>query len=253
MKELELEVARYVGRHPYKATRLDEGDPKVQPWRWILTVTEQPPDSIAIVLGDVLTNLRAALDHIAAALSPGNDKHYFPLEVNAGEEGRVRFARATKGMSAAAIAFIEQLQPYNFPPTSPEGRPQIHPIRELGRLVNADKHDGLIPLKMSLFHSWSLAMVVSDVGDGRRLGGVVNRGWYGPEGHDEGHTVADMNFNPAGLRPGDEMQVHIHGTPRVSVKIVDGYGHNEILELVRIALDTVRTDILPALEAEIPL
>jgi hypothetical protein len=159
MKELELEVARYVGRHPYKATRLDEGHPEAQPRRvirvvetghWILEITEQPPAAISIALGDVLTNLRASLDHIVAHLASGREQNHFPLVVDSGEEGWKRFAKMTKGMPAEAIAFLETLQPYNFPPMSAEGTPQIHPIRELSRFVGSDKHDSLIDLKCSL-------------------------------------------------------------------------------------------------------
>lgn len=136
MKELELEVARYVGRHPYKATRLNEGDSEAQPrlvirvvetGRWILEITEQPPAAISIALGDVLTNLRASLDHIVARLAPGRDQNHFPLVTDSGPEGRKSFARQTKGMSTEAITFLEKLQPYNFPPLSADGTPADTP------------------------------------------------------------------------------------------------------------------------------
>ncbi len=261
MKELELEVARYVGRHPYKATRLDEGDPEAEPRRvirireagiWKLEITEQPPAAISIALGDVLTNLRASLDHIVARLAPGRDQNHFPLVVDSDEKGRKTFAKLTKGMPAEAIAFLEELQPYNFPPLSADGTPQIHPIRELCRLVNSDKHNSLIDLKCSLEHAWAFATLVFDAGGGKRLGQVQERGWYAAC-HDEGHTVADFSFNPLNVPPGAEVQVHVHGAPSVSLKIVEGYGTNDLLSLVRIALDAVHEQIFPGLEAHIPV
>ena len=250
MKELELEVARYVGRHPYKATRLDDGDPKAQYGRWILTITEKPPDQIAIVLGDVLTNIRASLDHIATALAPGEDRN-FPLVADPQPEGGIKFTKAVKGMPSAAIAIIEELQPYNFiSARAADGSPQVSAMRELTRLVNADKHDGLIPIATSVAHAWSLGVAVGEI-DGVVMGGVVNRGFYA-ELHDEGHAVADFKWGP--LPPGHEMQVHIHGTPRISVDFVKepGIGNAELLSVVRLVLD-ILPGIFSTLEAHIPL
>ncbi len=258
VKELELEIGRYASRHPYRARRVDEGDPQAKRVRWVLEITEQPDAGLGIVLGDVLTNLRASLDHIAVALAPNRPKNkaaWFPLVADVGlfnaspspeqraeyEKSRKSFSDAVKGMEPGAVAIIEELQPYHVNPFSREGTPQIHTLRELNRLVQADKHKDLIPIVTGLEHVRSFVVANTH---------VMDPGWYA-DFRDEGTVVGDVNF-PNAVPSEAEVQVHIHGTPRITVNIVEGYGSSDVMDLVRMAIDHLATELFSSLEPFIP-
>ena len=50
-------------------------------WRFVLEITEPPDPQIAVVLGDLLFNVRSALDHVAVACAPSDRKRQagFPV------------------------------------------------------------------------------------------------------------------------------------------------------------------------------
>jgi hypothetical protein len=259
MKELELELGRYANRNPYEARRLDKGDADPNRWLWTLHFTEQPDLSLAIVLGDVLTNIRASLDHLAAALAPGRKKNIFPIVADVGkfnphptavdakryEAARKNFAKAVEGMHPDAKAIIERLQPYYVNPMAADGTPQVHAILELNRLVQTDKHQQLVPIAAGLSRARSFIFI-------RSLSLVKNLGWYA-DFHDEGAIVADYNVTQLVGVPESEVQVHIHGTPRITVEMVKSYGKNDVVEIARDVIDFLATDVFPSLEPFIPL
>jgi hypothetical protein len=100
---------------------------------------KQPPTSISLVMGDVLTNLRAALDHIVYSLSDPakrGDKSWFPITLGR-HDFKSQAGACLRGVSAKPLAFIEAQQPYNRPKGASPGE---EPLAVLNQLVNLDKH-----------------------------------------------------------------------------------------------------------------
>jgi hypothetical protein len=104
-------------------------------------VLKEPPLRLAAIAGDVVHNLRASLDYIVEELvkSSGHTpmfQHQFPICADA--DG---FAAALKkgklnGVPAKPLRLIKGCQPYQV---EPEARP-VHPVIQLHRLSNRDKH-----------------------------------------------------------------------------------------------------------------
>jgi hypothetical protein len=99
---------------------------------------KEPPDEILLVTGDILQNLRCALDHIAYALCSGSrkrrDRIYFPIA-----ESKMKYEENkmdwTRGMSKDAKAKLDELKPY-------KGGNDV--LWRLHKLSNIDKHRLLI-------------------------------------------------------------------------------------------------------------
>jgi hypothetical protein len=146
--------AKYEAESGYHVSRIT-ALPEVPVLRW------------GILIGDVLHNLRSALDHLAWALSnwggrtPSDPEGVkFPI-VDSPE----RFlsgvaARATSQMDPAHVARIETMQPYHgqggMGPDSWTG-PWIHPLAFVRNLNNDDKHRVVtaLPVVSNRYEMWS--------------------------------------------------------------------------------------------------
>ena len=104
-----------------------------------------PPLRLSIIVGDVAHNLRSCLDHLAFQLvrSNGGTPTFatgYPIYSArpTSSQGEAVRKRKVQGMSDAAIADIERLQPYN-------GRYLgYHPLEMLRGLSNWDKHNTVV-------------------------------------------------------------------------------------------------------------
>ena len=136
LKSLKEEVKTFLGSQPYRiGTKRDKERRLV----YFLTEVGNVPESIPTLTGDILQNLRAALDHKAYELfqynSTGLGRHiYFPIESDEVkyEENK---ERKTNGMSQIAKDFIDSIKPYK------EGN---HTLWQIHELNNLDKHRTLI-------------------------------------------------------------------------------------------------------------
>jgi hypothetical protein len=112
-------------------------------------VKEEMPSHWGLIVGDILTNLRAALDHVifghAAAraeaggspLTARQEKELnFPIISVAGDWPN-RQARLTPFVDPAVLAVIERWQPFN---QLHQVAPDWEPLALLNSLVNRDKH-----------------------------------------------------------------------------------------------------------------
>lgn len=139
---------------PYRFDRLHS--PKRKPQRLVHAVrTVQAPDALlSMMMADFVHNLRTALDHIAVACLPEENRPFgsFPLAdkdiwaknangdfVINDEDGRKNFNRAIKDIAPKARTIIEELQPYKYGTDAFRNSLGI-----LSRLDNADKHRKLI-------------------------------------------------------------------------------------------------------------
>src|SRR5258708_22278191 len=100
-----------------------------------MDVVKQIPSEIPLIAGEVIQNLRSALDHVAYRLAgtKANQDTAFPIAKSKVEYERKDGLRSrrTKGMSAAAIAAIDAVQPYG-------GGNDV--LWHLNALNNIDKH-----------------------------------------------------------------------------------------------------------------
>lgn len=106
------------------------------------------------MIGDLVHNLRSALDHLAIALvlseNPNADiggtafplRKNDPLAANAPAAGKNSWKRMVKGMSPAHVAAIKAVQPFNNPHFSADR----NTLAVLNALSNADKHRRLVPI-----------------------------------------------------------------------------------------------------------
>ncbi len=120
-------------------------DPNVQEGYKIVRVrkSKQPPEDIGVIVGDIAHNLRSALDHLACQFVIGNGctpttQTAFPIfseDPKATEKSLNKWKPMVKGMSPAAIRFIEDCQPYKI-----RHLPDPHHLSILSALSNWDKH-----------------------------------------------------------------------------------------------------------------
>src|SRR5260370_31195217 len=89
-KELEEALRSFFASDPYKIKT--KRDPRSQQLIYYVTKVDEVPDEIALITGDIIQNLRSALDHLAYqlfTLGPGNGTNgrriYFPIAENAAD------------------------------------------------------------------------------------------------------------------------------------------------------------------------
>ena len=126
------------GHHALFHERDSERGPDCFPVR---VVTDPVPvDPFAVIIGDVLHNMRSTLDHIAYALAA---THTRPLPDDIAKESEFpiyryesnQLARRIRGIHPDAQAILKTLQPYNRGDDFAS-----HPLWALYELSNIDKH-----------------------------------------------------------------------------------------------------------------
>lgn len=128
-----------------------EDDPQSGQRTYYVRILKEIPLEFSALIGDILQNLRSALDHLAWHLvqsSPVTPKApakdiYFPIFETAREYTTGKM-RKIQGMSDAAIKAIDRLEPYYRP--DGEGIGQSVPLFWLHEINKLDKHRLLIPV-----------------------------------------------------------------------------------------------------------
>jgi hypothetical protein len=139
LSELQTAV-REVIRNQY-VEHLTRTDPNTGLFQVMFLVQRDVTGKLAVIIGDVIHNLRSALDHVAVTLSTtpigtGNpDEVYFPTGKTLKTFNDARRAKM-KGAPPEAHTLVEELEPY-------EGGKNA--IRELHELDILDKHKLLVP------------------------------------------------------------------------------------------------------------
>ena len=120
MEELKASIREYAGGNPCEV--IPESDSKAT-----INISQPPPDAIAVIAGEVLYQLRSALDHLAfelVKLNPENlslpkgweEKCEFPIwtELRPGQIRPLAYGvfKSLPGITKNAHTFIELLQPY---------------------------------------------------------------------------------------------------------------------------------------------
>jgi len=110
----------------------------------------EDPTRVRLLVGEVLQDLRSALDHLIGELERGNgssrDSQFeFPIFWDSARYKK-ESPRKVLGVPAAALTVIEKSQPYHRPAPSYKD----HPLWILQDLNNADKHRVLIGTSNSI-------------------------------------------------------------------------------------------------------
>lgn len=117
-------------------------DPRIGVITRRVHIKEVPPASWSLLLGDILTNLRAALDHAIyghaaarQALTGEQEKRiYYPIVLDRAKWSKIRKELGPL-LEPAVMSFVESTQPFNH-----QDDPRKAPLVTFNTLVNEDKH-----------------------------------------------------------------------------------------------------------------
>jgi hypothetical protein len=178
LDELNAILANFAERHPYEVIRTTDRTGK---HTHRFEYTEEPPQEIPLIVGDVLYNLRSGFDHLIGALVPRSQrsKVLFPIVTEPvwdmppadGENEDLRRNRekweslVRKIKHAEAVPILQGLQPL----TSMRIPPLMHPLDILNKLSNKDRHQQLSVI-LSGLDKISVSLVMKRSGQIRRVG-----------------------------------------------------------------------------------
>jgi len=220
-------VAEFAAGEPY--TILTEYDPRTG-WhtlRWHV-LREPPLEELALVFGDLISNLRTSLDYLvwqlvlAAGNRPGR-RTGFPV-VRRAKDWEVQSRAALQGVAPAWVAEVEARQPYHRPE-----RPALHPLAILEHVNNINKHRFLPVAALSA----------------ERLDVLID---LRPAA---GEPIESRDFLDRPIAPGGEaarfrvasgvmLDVTVNQAPRFRVSFDDGLGYDwHPLELVEWVRETI--------------
>lgn len=140
--KLDKHVGRYLDSDPY-GMRF-QYDTDLNMFAYIIHVSAEPTLDIAVRFGDLVHNLRSALDHLAWQLvvAGGNTPRteppatQFPIYTESiTRTGKPRIINIPPGVSGRMMGTLEGMQPYHR-----RDNPKLHPLGILQDLSNRDKH-----------------------------------------------------------------------------------------------------------------
>src|SRR6266487_144994 len=135
------EIRRFMETEPYTTAR--EPDPDSGGFRFRLTVKAAVPDSIGLIFGDFVHNLRASMDNLVWEFATHNRRRLnFPV-AHERPKPPAEFAPLLRASIAPeAFDIIERVQPYNATaPSDPR-----HRLALLNSFWNKDKHRTTTPV-----------------------------------------------------------------------------------------------------------
>lgn len=205
-------------------------------------IGEPPLDEWAVLLGDVLHNLRSCLDHLAYQLAlvhepekPPPSGTEFPIFIEREKfrsEDRGGGRYKIRGLNPDVIDAIEALQPY--------GSAQ-HPLWVLQQMSNADKHRLGITYRAEIAHPLVEGPYWHDVS-------VLSERWQHPP-YEDGDVIATYGTRPTGSDP----RADVYFKPTLSVLVDEGIGRPpRALFLVMSELPGAVEQILDLLGPRIP-
>lgn len=137
---LEAQIQEFLAADPYVVR--PEYDARNGEDLYRAHVLREPPPRISVIVGEVVHDLRSALDHLAWQLTrPSNRRHTtgFPIFASPWESGgtsEAEFRAKVDGMSDDVVAVIKRLQPHQ--PGSPVSKD--HALYQLHKMNIKDKH-----------------------------------------------------------------------------------------------------------------
>lgn len=166
LKAFNEEGWRYVSKEPYEVVTKLEGDRIGVEG----IITSEPPPGLACIVGDFVTNCRAALDYVAwelvtkavaaarITLTDGQKRRVtFPIVSNqatfAKKDGTADHLAKVCGVPPATMSVIESVQPYHA---------GYEPLDSLDLLVRTDKHRTLLLCGLFMQSAGSISIYRGD-------------------------------------------------------------------------------------------
>lgn len=154
-EEFDRRFVEFLQRKPYTIAIEFEGDPPhLLRCRW--RAKEAPPIDLALILGDMLTNLRATLDYLVWQLVLANnqtptDRNAFPC-VRQGVNWKSARNDRLAGVAQRWADEIDNLQPYHR-----TQQPERHLLAVLDGINNLNKHRAL-PVAVMTIPTWDIVL-----------------------------------------------------------------------------------------------
>jgi hypothetical protein len=156
LEDIRAEIALIGEPGPYsRQIRIEQQDDPQWPFGYFLDLEDRPDSPLAVMIGDFLFNVRSALDHVVVASVPANRQGDAMFPIYTSEPAKQptskkaktvtpgcvdnAWRRATKGMSADVLAFVERCQPHDQARRDGSD-PKDHVLAVLADLQNTDKH-----------------------------------------------------------------------------------------------------------------
>lgn len=249
---IEFEVKSWMDSHPYSISKQTNSD--FTRYSLVLRVNKEPSlQRWSLIVGDIVHNLRCALDHLVYAIAvhesgqkppPFEHRLMFPI-CDTGTIFRDESKKRLATLSDRVRAAIEIVQPYNRPhETLP---PLLAILRDFS---NTDKH--------RLLHLAYSAISIGDIG------------FRGPSA-DIG-PQCQVDLNPGELKDGTEIAAFVFGRPtpdmqydRIIFDIIIALSHgkrvpsdpvfcerSEFIALLKVLIEEVKTVIEVALKSVDP-
>jgi hypothetical protein len=137
LSDLDAEVEEFLATHPLRIDT-NEVDHVTGDTLAKVVVKRQPPPILALIIGDLVHNLRTALDYAAWQLVDCNDgrpgtQTQYPISLTQ-EDFEDKGRRRLRGAAESAIRAVTLHQPFRI------AAPKTHPLAVLSELDNRDKH-----------------------------------------------------------------------------------------------------------------
>jgi hypothetical protein len=233
LDKLQASVDAYRASDPHEFSRevVDHlFQPELVVVNFRVNVKQPPPDDWGLIVGDILTNLRAALDHAvfghAAARQPltaGQERALqYPIVAKASDWPSAQ-AKLAPLMEPAVLQVIEDSQPFKVQ------KPDWHSFALLNGLVNRDKHR---QVRVVTYHNEEFTVT----GTTGNIESIDKK----PRELADGALVASVTIRRPTRKPGDP--------PRdVSVPLNVQFGYTENLELPTVGEQKSVTVVMPIL------
>jgi hypothetical protein len=235
-ERLKDEMAAWRSAHRDAHTVTVEGNPqgifKVPEGklRLIARITEQPPQDWGLIVGDILVDLRSALDYAVYALAiahtgqnpPVNARDLeFPIAQTAGWFVSKRAQDKIAGLNKPARDYIEQVQPYQPGYGGPAGQYVNSPLWVLNELVGVNKHR-FIHVFWTKLHSTQLQIKAKGLG-------IEQIKAYKIDGElKDGAVLADLTFAKSDVIKKGRVELKMSLTPYVSFEAASAMPSTEI-------------------------
>lgn len=152
LNQLDRAIRRYAASNPFAA--VEEFDEQKRFHTFTFLPGAVPPPMIGVVAGDVIHNIRSALDHIAWQLAllrtaEPHTRTEFPILIEENGDSRRAFKDKTKWFPSEARDIAESMQPYhrgNAAPDSALGMLHLLSIEDKHRLVVRVVDSAYIPV-----------------------------------------------------------------------------------------------------------
>jgi hypothetical protein len=209
----------------------------------------KPTGEIGVIAGDVVHNLRSALDHLAWQLAllntaTPNDRTQFPIAISPGEFGSKMGQKMIGDLSSEHRARIESFQPYHG--TNKAWTPLA--LRDLRVLSNTDKHRVINATAAKTITKRELMMVDERLVIVRDATAYRDVRWF-QGGPVEGAEIARMTLEGVGPDP----EVKVEGLLGVTISFDDPaltIRHAHVVPLLKAILKSVR-EVVAAFEADL--